>query len=566
MEATQARLGEGVVEASTARDFHALVGSTIPASADHLHRIAHLIVRRAKTHGYDVPSRLYQELSARATDPRDIVYGLREIFDPVFRRVFVPDYSMRAELLFACLAVYLIQFESWGDALWWYPARFTSKLADEKLPSWLADFSRRITPTVYEPVPHDPSADTQEDPKLVVLSHRLRAEGYKLDVLYGHRHLDKADGQKILEELWQFDTALNYHHPCHEHTGEDKARGDAWFDACARMYREGLAKRNSNFVPPSQGSILQDTAAVSVRHEMPEFVSQCIPCWDILIWHALGNDEAGISPRLVEGQQTSRRLLHDIFSARMDDAFRTMFAEFFVAACLLDWPAFKIFLDRFSNAPMWSQDKHDYWKVFSADDMSQRTASITEAYTAYMSHVWTGISRVHWCYPFYYTYLAYAILLDCDDQASIARLVGKLQDAAGKLRAMASSPDTSTLVTDLAHHNAVVARRVRSYDAVVERFKGRFLVWTDRGLHGVACPGWDNCPYQDNPAGAEITVLVADGLSFPVLVQGFDEATGEGRLLGCVVLEHIDMSGRDAEKMKEGLGYDIGERRVFEFV
>jgi hypothetical protein len=85
-------------------------------------------------------------------------------------------------------------------------------------------------------------------------------------------------------------------------------------------------------------------------------------------------------------------------------------------------------------------------------------------------------------------------------------------------------------------------------------------------LHGVACPGWENCPYQDNPAEAKITVLVVDGLSFPVLVQSFDEETGEGRLLGCVVLEHVDMSGRDTKKMKDGLGYDIGERRVFKFI
>jgi hypothetical protein len=415
-------------------------------------------------------------------------------------------------------------------------------------------------------VPQGHSAYSQEEPKLVVLNHRLHAEGYKLDILYGHRHLDKADGQKILEELWQFDTALNYHHPCHEHTGEDKARGDPWFDACARMYRDGLAKRNSYFALPSQGAILQDTAAPLVRHEMPEFVSYCIPCWDILIWHALGNDEAGISSRLVEGEQESHGLLHNIFSPRMDEAFRTMFAEFFVAACVLDWGGFKILLDHFPSAPMWSQDKNDYWKAFSSDDMSQRTKSIADAYTAYMSHIWGEVSRIHWCYPFYYTYFSYAILLDCDDQASIARLIGKLQDAADKLRAIVSNPDTSALVNDLARHNAVVAKRIRSHDAVVERFKGRFLVWTDRGLHGVACPGWENCPYQDNPAEAKITVLVVDGLSFPVLVQSFDEETGEGRLLGCVVLEHVDMSGRDTKKMKDGLGYDIGERRVFKFI
>jgi hypothetical protein len=94
-------------------------------------RISDLISRRAKTHGFDIPSRLYCSLSARATDPRDMVYGLREIFDPVFRRVFVPDYFMRVGRLFACLTVFLIQFEACGDLLWWYPFRYDEKRVSE---------------------------------------------------------------------------------------------------------------------------------------------------------------------------------------------------------------------------------------------------------------------------------------------------------------------------------------------------------------------------------------------------------------------------------------------------
>jgi hypothetical protein len=40
-------------------------------------RIVDLISRREATHGCDIPSRLYRELTADASDPRDKVYGLR---------------------------------------------------------------------------------------------------------------------------------------------------------------------------------------------------------------------------------------------------------------------------------------------------------------------------------------------------------------------------------------------------------------------------------------------------------------------------------------------------------
>jgi hypothetical protein len=71
-------------------------------------RISALISRRYRTDGFDTPRRLYRELTARAINPRDFIYRLRAIFDPVFGRVFMPDYQMRIELPFACLAVFLI--------------------------------------------------------------------------------------------------------------------------------------------------------------------------------------------------------------------------------------------------------------------------------------------------------------------------------------------------------------------------------------------------------------------------------------------------------------------------
>ena len=134
-------------------DVQDIIGKPMPMFVNDKQRISDLISRRAKTHSFDIPSRLYCELSARSTDPRDLVYGLREIFDPIFCEVFVPDYFMSPELLFACLAVFLIQFEAWGDLLWWYPFRFADD--EHRLPTWLPDFTRRVVPAASDLQPPD---------------------------------------------------------------------------------------------------------------------------------------------------------------------------------------------------------------------------------------------------------------------------------------------------------------------------------------------------------------------------------------------------------------------------
>ena len=89
-------------------------------------------------------SRMAAGIEASGGSAGNTVAEVRAIFDPVFGRVFVPDYYMQSEVLFACLAVFLIQFECWGDVLWWYPSRYAA--GKDLFPSWLPNFTQRIVP------------------------------------------------------------------------------------------------------------------------------------------------------------------------------------------------------------------------------------------------------------------------------------------------------------------------------------------------------------------------------------------------------------------------------------
>ncbi|KAF9777081.1 hypothetical protein IL306_004649 [Fusarium sp. DS 682] len=533
-----------------------IMGKSPAAFKIDVERISDLISRRLKTNGYDIPRRLYGELSARATDSRDLVYGLREIFDPVFRRIFVPDYFMRPELLFACLAVFLIQFECWGDVLWWYPYRYAS---GEDLPTWLPDFSRRTDLSHLEPVPRELEVEETPCPKMIVLNHCLHAEGYVLDTMYGHRHLDKSDGYKILQELWQFDHILNANLLCHRYNITNDDKDDASLSLFLRMCKDSLIDRDSRLVSASKGAIISSTANSEGQKNLPLDVVECLPYFDILIWHCLGHDQIWTSEASAGDKTRSPELLQDLFSPKMSNTFCKTMASFFISACIFDWDHLSILLDRFSGAPMWSQTNTEYWENTVGADDAHRAAAIDSAVESYIAHILHVVLRSNWGGSWHYRTFCTLILLDCDSHGSIVSLVGKLQDTAVKLREIAFAPQMEQQWKELASKNESVATRVHNYNAVVERFKGRFLIWTDKGFRGVTAPGVEYC------CGTQPVVLMLDGLSFPVIVRDFDAGTGEGRLVGCAVIQGVDMPCKEVEQVKLPDGFDLGEKKMFKF-
>lgn len=539
-------------------DLETIMGKPLGSFKADLERISAFISRRYRTDGFDTPRRLYRELTAGATNPRDFVYGLRAIFDPVFGRVFVPDYQISTELLFACLAVFLIQFECWGDVLWWYPTRYAAR---EDVSSWLPNFTQRNVPHEHDVQPLDQAVVGKPEPKLLVLNHRLHAEGYKLDKVYAHRHLDKSDGQKILQELWQFDHCMNHNHECHDYFDKGAAPADLWHRVFIEMYRSYYAQL-THFNSAFRGQLLQSTMKPEDCEKLPRQVAECTPCWDLLRWHALRTAPPGLPEALGQNIDDARPpYLEDIFSTRMETVFRKAFADFFIGACVYDWNHLSVWLDRFPDATPWSTGNGRYWSEIHDSllgDTEKRAKAIADAYRVYEVEIHSEVMRVSWCYSFYYTFLAYVILLDCDDHASLARIIRKLRTAGNDLRRIYSST-TTTQIEKLASEVRSVATRVSHYNTVVHLFRGRYLLWTVGGFRGISCPGVEECCDQKS------IVAIVDGLSFPAVVRDYDEETGEGWLAGCVLIRGVDMLDRDSEIAALPPDYKRGEKRIFKF-
>jgi hypothetical protein len=522
-------------------------------------RISTLISRRYRTDGFDTPRRLYRELTARATNPRDFVYGLRAMFDPVFGRVFVPDYQMRTELLFACLAVFLIQFECWGDVLWWYPSRYAAGRG--LFPSWLPNFTHHIIPHELDVQPLDQAAVEILEPKLVVLNHRLHGEGYILDKVFAHRHLDKSDCQKIFQELWTFDHCMNNNHECHEYFVKGAAPEDLWFRVFLDMYRSYYAKW-THFNSAFRGTLLQSTMKPEDGDKLPRQVAECMPCWDLLQWHALRTTTTGLSKALGhDNDNAGLGCLEHIFITRMGNVFRKAFADFFIGACIFDWDHLSIWLNRFPNATQWFEGNNRYWSEIRNSlpgDTEKRAKAIADAYGGYEAEIWSEVKDVSWCYSFYYTFLAYVILLDCDYHTGLASIILKLQMAGNKLRDIYFST-TTTQIEELASVVPSIATRISHCNTIIDLFGGRYLLWTHGGFRGVSCPGVEIC------CDKKSIIAIVDGLSFPLIVRDYDEETGEGWLAGCALIRGVDMLNRDTERTALPSDYKRGEKRIFKF-
>ena len=556
MTASWELYGQKEVESWIPNHIETSTGKPVAQFSAEIRRIFDLIGRRNKTHGFDIPSRLYRSLSAQATDPRDLVYGLREIFDPVFRRVFVPDYFMRLELLYACLAVFLIQFEGWGDMLWWYPYRFQAK----GLPSWLPDFTKRVVPVVTELLPRDHLATSTLQLKLVVLNHALLVEGFQLDKVEAFTPITNGDETDVLRDLWKFDGNFNRNRSYIEYVSTEEEQENPWFNSFLTICRT-LDSQNDFGIAHPRLSVLGWTAKSDTEDDLPSTVVECVPCWDILMWHAFKIGSKSVAEQFDEGDSTRPGILEDVFSSNLRNAFRKILATDFIGDCVFDWHTLEHVLERLANASPWSDANSPYWQTLTeaisseqdehGKDLATRVSSFLASLQAKNPDSMGDLYRFH--------RLCSLVLLDSSRHTSFMRILDELRSAGEQLHNLALDWRVQAQVDDLESKDEIVAARVRQNVAVKAHFSGRSLFWTRQGFHGLTTPGTELCERAD--------VLLLNGLSFPMLVMDFDQEECSGRLVGCAIVRGVDLLTRKAEtppKVPEG--FTLGEKRLFKFI
>jgi hypothetical protein len=84
------------------------------------------------------PTQFLLSLTYRqSTDPRDRIYALREMLDPVSKQVFIPDYSISADDVFMKLTTYVLCHDKFGHIYAYYEMH-----RSPDLPSWVLDFTK----------------------------------------------------------------------------------------------------------------------------------------------------------------------------------------------------------------------------------------------------------------------------------------------------------------------------------------------------------------------------------------------------------------------------------------
>ncbi|KIW08032.1 uncharacterized protein PV09_00976 [Verruconis gallopava] len=552
MEASWDLYGGKQVEQWIHRQVEGATGKPVTQFGAEVRRISELIQRRHTSHGFDIPSRLYRSLDVNATNPRDLVYGLREMFDPVFRRVFVPDYRMPVQLLYACLAVFLIQFEGWADVLWWYPHGF----ADENLPSWLPDFRKRVIPDELEILPRDSVLTETHHLKLLVLDHAIHAEGYFVDTVEGVIVVDKEDTHAILRSLWDFDK-ISRESPSaltDEMTGGEQIM--SLFRTILELYNASSWQR-PGYVLHRQRSVLAWTADWTRQDCIPSHVIDCFPYGENLMWKAFKHGQ----PPYPEPQGDLRTgILNEIFRPEVAEIFRKTIAQDFISDCIFDWDALDFMLNHLATESPWSSPDARRWQALTSQSGEQHTSWIqhrADEIQSFLNELARKADRVRDGFRYLHEICA-LVILGSDSYSSFVDLVTALRSAGERLKRLTENFEANVMFNDPDPTDESLKKKMRMSNAITTHYSGRYLFWTRRGLLGMTSPGVEL-------KGGE-TLLMLDGLSFPVVARDFNEKQGRGRLSGCSIIQGFELSDRIDISASVPDGFELGSKRLFKFI
>lgn len=153
----------------------------------------------------------------RCTDPRDKIFGIRELIEPLARELFPPNYRQGTYEVYEKLAVWLLMFDSWEEMFWFYPLKPFDERTSAKTPSWVPDFSKSLCPS-----PGSDTSSMEDSPHLSAYEPKINAlpsvrdeafEGrptiYNGILALGGKHLDSISEVFHLRDL-SFHTTLQW--------------------------------------------------------------------------------------------------------------------------------------------------------------------------------------------------------------------------------------------------------------------------------------------------------------------------------------------------------------------
>lgn len=146
-----------------------------------------------------LPRGVLKKVNLRCTNPRDRIYGMRSVLDPVAQAVFKPNYSEPIATAFHRLATWLLAIDGWQQVFWWYPHRFSPSM-----PSWVPDFTKPIPEAAFlERNLFDYGKLRKSSPcPLAIRDGVLAVEGYLLDSVKHVYAVHQPNWPSTVRELW----------------------------------------------------------------------------------------------------------------------------------------------------------------------------------------------------------------------------------------------------------------------------------------------------------------------------------------------------------------------------
>lgn len=146
-------------------------------------------------------------LKRRLLTPNIIVC---DIWDPISREVFPPDYSTTLSRLYPSMTAYLLLTDEWGEL--YGNLQLMSGSID--MPSWTVDFRRPFRTTVsslmFSTETYGKTAWMQRKGQMSVYRNILGLSGVELDTVDHVFAIDESpdDGLALLEQIWRVSVAL----------------------------------------------------------------------------------------------------------------------------------------------------------------------------------------------------------------------------------------------------------------------------------------------------------------------------------------------------------------------